>query len=420
MGKQGEAGKKGVGAVEGAVQRVVGVLGGKIEEMRADVQHRDLLQADMNMAVGDVAKEMRAVCRTVGRLQLPRVEGELCLRQLEKMGQKWEQQAAEMAGAVGQMREEIGATRVELGAVQAVQRELVGLVRGLGAGVGDVGSGLGGLGSSVRAIQRQLDARTGEQKRLAKLVSRREAEAGGHKTSPPATVRKERGMGRRLGLGAGRRLGFGAGAEEEQRERGEEQEREEQEHEQTEEEKQLEEEVEQVLAELRREEEAEERLREEREEQQREEQQREEQERQRRERESELAAAASAWWQECNRKKREEKEVYEAMSDEEKRGWRKTDLRESGRRMRKEGDERRERMQRDGYAEMSEEQRVSWIMHDTKRCHAEKVEGEREEREQWKLRWLERRKVEREMGMWDDGRERREEVQLFCCASTAD
>ena len=147
MGKQGEAGKKGVGAVEGAVQRVVGVLGGKIEEMRADVQHRDLLQADMNMAVGDVAKEMRAVCRTVGRLQLPRVEGELCLRQLEKMGQKWEQQAAEMAGAVGQMREEIGATRVELGAVQAVQRELVGLVRGLGAGVGDVGSGLGGLRS---------------------------------------------------------------------------------------------------------------------------------------------------------------------------------------------------------------------------------------------------------------------------------
>ena len=94
MGKQGEAGKKGVGAVEGAVQRVVGVLGGKIEEMRADVQHRDLLQADMNMAVGDVAKEMRAVCRTMGRLQLPRVEGELCLRQLEKMGQKTEMGAA--------------------------------------------------------------------------------------------------------------------------------------------------------------------------------------------------------------------------------------------------------------------------------------------------------------------------------------
>ena len=171
MGKQGEAGKKGVGAVEGAVQRVVGVLGGKIEEMRADVQHRDLLQADMNMAVGDVAKEMRAVCRTVGRLQLPRAEGELCLRQLGEMGQKWEQQAAEMAGAVGQMREEIGATRVELGAVQAVQRELVGLVRGLGAGVGDVGSGLGGLGSSVRAMQRQKGSRTAEQKRLADRVS---------------------------------------------------------------------------------------------------------------------------------------------------------------------------------------------------------------------------------------------------------
>ena len=158
----------------------------------------------------------------------------MCLRALERVGQQWEQQAAKMAGAVEQMRE-------EMRAVQAGQRELVLLVHGLGAGVGDVGSGLGGLGSSVRVIQRQLDARTGEQKRLAKLVSRMEAEAGGLKTSPPATVRKERGMGRRLGLGASRRLGFGAGAEEEQRERGEpeEQEREEKEQEQTEEEKQL-------------------------------------------------------------------------------------------------------------------------------------------------------------------------------------
>ena len=122
--------------------------------------------------------------------------------------------------------------------------------------------------------------------------------------------------------------------------------------------------------------------------------------------------------------------------------WRKTDFRESGKRMKKGGDERQERMQRDGCAEMSEEQRVTWIVHDTRRRHAEKVEGEREpeEREQWKLRWREeRRKVveereqsdekkreegaeselselselsERGMSMWDDGREMREEVPI--------
>ena len=43
-------------------------------------------------------------------------------------------------------------------------------------------------------------------------------------------------------------------------------------------------------------------------------------------------------------------------------------------------------------------------------------EKEGEEMQQRKLSEL----SEREMGMWDDGRERREEVQFFCCASTAD
>jgi predicted RNase H-like HicB family nuclease len=203
-----EQGKTG----EVAVQRAVEMLAGKIEEMRADAEQREqrsqMLYEVMSEAVGDVSYDTRAVGRSLGRLQLPRVEHGLCLRALEKLGQRWEQQAAKMAGAVEQMRE-------EMGAVQAGQRELALLVHGLGAGVGDMGSGLGGLGSSVRAIQRQLDARTAEQKRLADRVSCWEAEAGGRKISPPATVRKEKGLGGRAGAAGmqGRRLGFGSGRE---------------------------------------------------------------------------------------------------------------------------------------------------------------------------------------------------------------
>ena len=151
------------------MRRAVEVLAGKIEEMRVVAEQREqrsqMINEDMNEAVGDVSYDTRAVGRSLGRLQLPRVEHGLCLRALERMGQQWEQQAAKMAGAVEQMRE-------EMRAVQAGQRELALLASGLGAGVGDMGSGLGGLGSSVRAIQRQLDDRTGEQQRLAKLVSR--------------------------------------------------------------------------------------------------------------------------------------------------------------------------------------------------------------------------------------------------------
>ena len=43
-------------------------------------------------------------------------------------------------------------------------------------------------------------------------------------------------------------------------------------------------------------------------------------------------------------------------------------------------------------------------------------ERERDEGEERKLREL----GEREMSVWDDGREMREEVQLFGCASTAE
>ena len=111
------------------------------------------------------------------------------------------------------MREEMRAVREEMTKVQTGHLELARLVNGMGASVEGVGSGLGGLGSSVRAIQRQLDARTGEQKRLADRVSCWEAGVGG-RISPPATVRKEKGLGGRVGAAGmqGRRLAF-AGAE---------------------------------------------------------------------------------------------------------------------------------------------------------------------------------------------------------------
>ena len=44
----------------------------------------------MSEAVGDVSYDTRAVGRSLGRLQLPRVEHGLCLRALERMGQQWE------------------------------------------------------------------------------------------------------------------------------------------------------------------------------------------------------------------------------------------------------------------------------------------------------------------------------------------
>ena len=105
------------------------------------------------------------------------------------------------------------AVREDMREVQAGQRELARLVNGMGASVEGVGSGLGGLGSSVRATQRQLDARTGEQKRLAKVVSRWEADEGGQQTSPPVTVRKKKGLGGRTGASGmqGKQLGFGVG-----------------------------------------------------------------------------------------------------------------------------------------------------------------------------------------------------------------
>ena len=406
-----EQGKTG----EVAVQRAVEMLAGKIEEMRADAEQREqrsqMLYEVMSEAVGDVSYDTRAVGRSLGRLQLPRVEHGLCLRALERMGQQWEQQAAKMAGAVEQMRE-------EMRAVQAGQRELALLASGLGAGVGDLGSGLGGLGSSVRAIQRQLDDRTGEQQRLAKLVSRMAAESGGQQTSPPDTVRKQKGLGRRMGGVKGRQLQFGSESEEKEQEQGKEEKASEQQ-----------EEVAQwyggggeaqgVYEEMRAEvgAEREEREREERVEREREEQEREE------------AAASSAWFHERCRRMRDENKRKSALP------WDCDEMREVCRQDRalrsKERREDRERMQRAGYEGKSKEEQVAWLSMNDRMKMDEwsrmKEEQEGDEREQWKEKWLWKwlwqkqlgEMSEREMSVWDDGREMREEVQPFGCASTA-
>ena len=102
----------------------------------------------------------------------------------------------------------------------------------------------------------------------------------------------------------------------------------------------------------------------------------------------------------------------------------------------KERREDKERKQRDGYEGMSREEMMAWhTMNDkTKRDERSRMidaqmvdEQERDEREQWKEKWLWKwlwkkqlgEMSEREMSVWDDGREMREEVQPFGCASTA-
>ena len=323
--------------VEEEVQRAVAV-------MRTDAEQREKRSRQtaecMEDAVDEMAGRLTGLTRAVGNVYLSSVQGGLDQHALHQMGQSWQQQAAKLAGAVGQMREEMGAVREEMREVQAGQRELARLVRGMGASVEGVGSGLGGMGSTVRAIQRQLDARTAEQKRLADRVSCWEAGVGG-RISPPATVRKEKGLGGRVGAAGmqGRRLGF-AGAD--QRVQGLQKEQ----VEKKEKEQELEEEVEQVLAELRREEEEEEKLREERE-------------------------------QPVRMSKREER--------------REKQLKEEMRKM---------------------EERMSKI---EERREAEIARLEQAERDERELREL----GEKELSVWDDGREVREEVQLFGCASTA-
>ena len=133
------------------------------------------------------------------------------MKQYEKRG---ELQTARVVGAVEEMTDEVKRMRVG-------QSEMARLVKGMGGEVGDVGCGLSGLASTVRTVQRLLDARTGDQKRLTKLVSRLEVGAaeeaavraemvgeGGQQISPPDTGRKEVGRGgpgRASGRGGSRR-----------------------------------------------------------------------------------------------------------------------------------------------------------------------------------------------------------------------
>jgi hypothetical protein len=340
--------------VEEEVQRAVAV-------MRTDAEQREKRSRQtaecMEDAVDEMAGRLTGLTRAVGNVYLSSVQGGLDQHALHQMGQSWQQQAAKLAGAVGKMREEMGAVREEMREVQAGQRELARLVRGMGASVEGVGSGLGGMGSSVRATQRQLDARTAEQKRLADRVSCWEAGVGG-RISPPATVRKEKGLGGRVGVAGmqGRRLAF-AGAD--QRVQGLQKEQ----VEKKEKEQELEEEVERVLAELRREEEVEEKEREKRAKREREQQQQQQQQQQQP--------------KQPRMSKREER-MEEQLKEE---------MRKMEERMRK-----------------IEERREAEI--------ARLEQAERDERE---LREL----SEKELSVWDDGREVREEVQLFGCASTA-
>ena len=79
---------------------------------------------------------------------------------------------------------------------------------------------------------------------------------------------------------------------------------------------------------------------------------------------------------------------------------------------------------------MSRLERMAWhSMHNkSKRDERSRMREEqwRDEGEQWKEKWLwkwlwqkeQGEMREREMSVWDDGREMREEVQPFGCAST--
>jgi hypothetical protein len=123
--------------VEEEVQRAVVV-------MRADAEQREKRSRQtvecMEDTVEEMAGRLTGVSRAVGNMYLSSVKGGLDQHDLHQMGQAWQQQAAKLAGAVGQMREEMRAVREELSAVQAGQRELARLVSGMGADVGSVGT----------------------------------------------------------------------------------------------------------------------------------------------------------------------------------------------------------------------------------------------------------------------------------------
>ena len=81
---------------------------------------------------------------------------------------------------------------------------------------------------------------------------------------------------------------------------------------------------------------------------------------------------------------------------------------------------------------MSREEKGAWLsmndrmkMDERSRMREEQWRDEGEQwKEKWLWKWLWKKQLgemsEREMSVWDDGREMREEVQLFGCASTAE
>jgi hypothetical protein len=135
--------------------------------------------------------------------------------------------------------DEVMMMRDDMKRMRVGQGEMARLIQQMGSGVGDVGAGMAGMGSTVRAIQRDLEARAKEQRRVADLVTCLQQEGAvmgqvadaagspggdagqaGRRESPPGTGRKQKGRGGRAGAGSG----WAAGAERKRLQFGEEEE----------------------------------------------------------------------------------------------------------------------------------------------------------------------------------------------------
>ena len=130
--------------------------------------------------------------------------------------------------------DEVMMMRDDMKRMRVGQGEMARLIQQMGSGVGDVGAGMAGMGSTVRAIQRDLEARAKEQRRVADLVTCLQQEGAvmgqvadaagspggdagqaGRRESPPGTGRKQKGRGGRAGAGRGERRKLQFGEEEE-------------------------------------------------------------------------------------------------------------------------------------------------------------------------------------------------------------
>ena len=117
--------------------------------------------------------------------------------------------------------DEVMMMRDDMKRMRVGQGEMARLIQQMGSGVGDVGTGMAGMGSTVRAIQRDLEARAKEQRRVADLVTCLQQEGAvmgqvadaagspggdagqaGRRESPPGTGRKQKGRGGRAGAGS--------------------------------------------------------------------------------------------------------------------------------------------------------------------------------------------------------------------------